>query len=557
MFRPIPIDRMGVMGEWFEKSTFGALVDQAARRFGPREALYYQGRRWTFSHLQEEVDRAARGLIHAGVEPGEKVSLWVPNRPEWVHILFAVAKLGAVLVPINTRFRTGDMEYVVRQSDSATLITVDRSGPVEYLNMIREVCPELDYADPDGLRSLNFPELKRVLVMGDGRYSGTHRWADITEAGERVPGSELEARQRGVDPDDTVIIMYTSGTTGFPKGVMHNHNIIRNVTDQANRMGMTSRDVILMYLPLFHAFGLYEGPLMAMLVGARTVLTTTFDPQESLDLIQRERVTVLHGFDTHFHDLMSHPSCEATDRSSLRTGILAAGMASSEGVARRAQKLLFPTITAWGMTEVGVAASMSFLDTSEDARCLGSGYPLRGYEFKIVDPATGESLPHGTMGEMCVRSYMLMQGYYKKPEETAGAVDPQGWLHTGDVGTMVVDGYVRFLGRHKELLKVGGENVDPVELEAYLLGHPAVGKAQVVGVPDQRLSEVACACVVTKDGYDPTAGEIIDFCRGKLASFKLPRYVLFMDEYPMTSSGKVQKFKLRELALDSLGLPAA
>ena len=546
---------MGDMAQWFEKTTLGSLVDHAARRFGPREALYFQGKRWTFSQLQEDVDRAARALIHAGVQPGEKVSLWVPNRPEWIHILFAVAKIGAVLVPINTRFRTADMEYVVRQSDSGTLVTVDRSGPVGYVDMVREVCPELEHGNPDDLSIETFPELKRVLVIGDRRHPGTHCWTDIIATAGTIPQSEVEGRHQGVDPDDTAIIMYTSGTTGFPKGVMHNHNLLRNVTDEANRMGMTPRDVILMYLPLFHAFGFYEGPLMSMLVGARTVLTTSFDPEESLKLIEQEKVTVLHGFDTHFDDLMSHPNCETTDRSSLRTGILAAGMASSDQVARRAQKQLFRTVTGWGMTEVGVAASMSFLDTSEDDRCLGSGYPLPGYEFKVVDPATGESLPFGTMGEMCVRSYMVMQGYYKKPEDTAKAVDPQGWLHSGDVGTIREDGYIRFIGRYKELLKVGGENVDPVEVEALLLGHPCVGKVQVVGVPDRRLSEVACACVVPKEGHEVTADELIDFCRGKLASFKLPRCVLFMDEYPMTPSGKVQKFKLRERALEALRLP--
>ena len=379
-------------------------MDHAARRFGPRKALYFQRKRWTFSQLREDVDLAARALIHAGVQPGEKVSLWAPNRPEWIHILFAVAKIGAVLVPINTRFRTADMEYVVRQSDSGTLVTVDRSGPVGYVDIVRKVCPELEHGNPDDLSIETFPELKRVLVIGDRRHPGTHCWTDIKATAGTIPQSEVEGRHQGVDPDDTAIIMYTSGTTGFPKGVMHNHNLLRNVTDEANRMGMTPRDVILMYLPLFHAFGFYEGPLMSMLVGARTVLTTTFDPEESLKLIEQEKVTVLHGFDTHFDDLMSNPNCETTDRSSLRTGILPAGMASSEKVARHAQKQLFRSVTGWGMTEVGVGASMSFLDTSEDDRCLGSGYPLPGYEFKVVDPATGESLPFGTMGEMCVRS---------------------------------------------------------------------------------------------------------------------------------------------------------
>ena len=540
------------MAAWYEKSPIGALVDRAARLFGPKEALYYEGARWSFEQLKEDVDRAARGLIELGVQPGDKVALWLPNRPEWIHVLFAAVKIGAVLVPVNTRFRTVDLEYVVRQSDSSTLISVDRSGPVAYLEMVRELCPEIESDSPNELRTERFPELRRVVVVGEQSYPGVIGWAEVLSRAEKVPPAALELRQSAVDPDGAAVVMYTSGTTGFPKGVVHNHNIQRNVSDQANRMGMTAKDVVLMYLPLFHAFGLYEGPLMSTLTGARIVLTTLFDPKEALKLVEGERVTVLHGFDTHFHGLTAHPDCQTTDRSSLRTGILAVGMASSEPAARRAQRELCPTITGWGMTEVGVAASMSFLDTPEDDRCLGSGYPLPGHEFKVIDPDRGRRLPSGNMGELCVRSYAMMLEYYKKPEETARAIDPDGWLHTGDVATIRDDGFIRFHGRYKELLKVGGENVDPVEVEAFLLRHPAVNAAQVIGIPDELLSEVACACVVLNSGHKVSGEELIEYCRGKLASFKLPRHVLFMPEYPMTPSGKVQKYKLREWAEEAL-----
>ena len=542
------------MPDWFEKTPIGELVDVAARRFETKEALCYEGNRWTFGQLKEEVDRVASGLLQLGIRSGEKVALWMPNRPEWIHSLFAVAKIGAVLVPINTRFRTNDLEYVVRQSDAETLITVDRSGPVDYLGMVRELCPEIETGDPNRLYPEAFPELRRIVVLGDSNHRGSVGWEEIlSSAGATLP-SELEQRQQMVDPDSPALIMYTSGTTGFPKGVVHTHNILRNVNDEANRMGMTPRDVILMYLPLFHVFGLYEGPLMSAMTGARTVLTTVFDPVEALQLIQREKITVLHGFDTHFHGLVSHPDCQSTDRSSLRTGLLAAGMASSEPVARRTQEILCTTVTGWGMTEVGVGASMSFLDSNKEDRCLGSGYPLPGYEFKVVDPESGSDMPPGEMGELYVRTYAMMQGYYKKPEETSQAIDHQGWLRTGDVAVIRDDGFVRFMGRYKELLKVGGENVDPVEVEVLLMDHPAVAEAQVVGVPDDRLSEVACACIVAIDGQEISESSLIDYCRGKLASFKLPRHVLFMDGYPMTPSGKVQKFKLRELAEEELGL---
>lgn len=545
------------MPDWFEKVCLGALVDRAADRFGPREALSYEGGRWSFADLKAEADRVAKGLMALGVQPGEKVSLWMPNCAEWVSSLFAVLKIGAILVPINTRFRTADLEYVVRQSNSSTLITVDRSGPVRYGDMVGELCPDLDRGDPDAVQAALLPDLRRIVMLGEQRFAGVHAWPDVLARAESISDAALEERQRRVDPDQTALIMYTSGTTGFPKGVMHNHNIVRTITDKANRMGVTPRDVILIYLPLFHAFGLYEGPLMIMATGARMVLTTRFDAAEALALITAEKATMLAGFDTHFHDLMHQPQCATADLRSLRTGLLAAGMASSEPVAREAQRLLCPTLTGWGMTEVGVGALLSFLDSTEDDRCLGSGWPLPGYDFKIIDPATGQTLPPGTMGELCTRGYGVMQGYYKKPEETVKTIDPDGWLHSGDMAIMRDDGMVRFLGRYKEILKVGGENVDPVEVEAFLLRHPAVNQVQIVGVPDARLREVGVACVVLNSGSSAAAADLIAFCHGKIASFKIPRHVLFVKEFPMTSSGKVQKFRLRQAAMEELKLEDA
>jgi fatty-acyl-CoA synthase len=542
------------MRDWFEKVCMGTLVDRAAARFGAREALFYEGKRWSFGDLKAETDRVANGLLALGIHPGEKVSLWMPNRPEWVSILFAVMKIGAILVPINTRFRTADLAYVVRQSNSTTLITVDRSGPVRYGEMVCELCPQLNHDNLDDSRATLLPDLQRIIVLGEQRFPGTHAWPDVLASGARLPDAALAERQHAVDPDQTALIMYTSGTTGFPKGVMHTHNIVRTITDKANRMGVTPRDVILMYLPLFHAFGLYEGPLMIMVTGARMVLTTQFDAAEALALIAQEKATMLAGFDTHFHDLLAHSNGVAADLRSLRTGLLAAGMASSESVARKAQRLLCPTLTGWGMTEVGVGALLSFLDSAEDDRCLGSGWPLPGYEFKVIDPATGQTVSSGTMGELCTRGYGVMQGYYEKPEETAKTIDPDGWLHTGDMAIMRDDGMVRFLGRYKEILKVGGENVDPVEVETFLLQHPSVNQVRIVGVPDARLSEVGAACVILNPGMNVTATDLIEFCRGKLASFKIPRHILFVKEFPMTSSGKVQKFRLREVAIEELKL---
>ena len=542
------------MSDWFEKHTIGDLLNQAADRFGPREALMYERRRWSFSEFRDEVDRVARALISLGVQPGDKVSLWMPNRAEWLFLFGAVAKIGAVLVPINTRFRTTDMEYLVNHSDSTTLILMDRSGPVDYLDMLREVAPEIDTGDATALRPAAFPALRNVVVIGDDKPSGVIDWDAMLAGADEVPLDELKQRDAAVSPDDTFLLMYTSGTTGFPKGVMHCHNPIRTITDAANRMAVSPRDVILMYLPLFHCFGLYEGPLMSWVTGARIVLTTMFDAGEVLGLLESERATVLNGFDTHFFDLTHHPDVDRIDRSSLRTILLAVGMASSEPTARLTQEKLCPSLSAWGMTEVGVGATRTFLDAPEDDRCVESGHPLPGYEFKVIDPDTGETQSPSTIGELCVRGYALMQGYYKRPEATAEAIDNDGWFHTGDVATMRDDGSIRFMGRYKDLLKVGGENVDPTEVEAFLLEHPAVNKVQVIGVPDPRLTEVACACVVVEPGQAITDADLDGFCRGKMASFKIPRHLVVMDDYPMTSSGKVQKYLLRQTAAEQLGL---
>ena len=541
------------MGEWFQKSTIGNLVNDASDRFNTREAIVFNNKRWTFKDFQEDVARSAKALISIGIKRGEKITLWMPNCPEWLHIFFAAAQIGAVLVPINTRLRTSDLQYVLKQSDTTTLITIDQSGPVNYLHMVTEIYPEVLKTPPEDLFSVSLPELKRIIILGQEQTLGTLDWQDLISQSDSVSDLELRERQKSVSPDDTVLLMYTSGTTGFPKGVMHNHNILRVTIDSINRMGMTANDVVLMYLPLFHAFGLYEGALMFIQAGSKMILTETFEPAEALALIEQERATMLHGFDTHFYDLTTHPNCTKTDRSSLRTGLFASGMASSVPVAEKTQTLLCPTITGWGMTECGVGVSMSFLDSPFEDRCAGSGYPLPGYEFKVIDPEINLPVPPNTPGELCVRGYAIMEGYYKKPKETADAVDQDGWLHTGDVATLRDDGYLRFFGRYKDMLKVGGENVDPIEVEAFLINHPSIKQVQIVGIPDPRLSEVPCACIILEEGCQLTQINIDTFCRGKLASFKIPRSVLILTDYPMTSRGKVQKYLLRERAQSSMG----
>jgi len=539
------------MPEWFEKRTIGSLPDEAVGKFGNREALFFKGRRWDFAQIAGDVNRAAKGLISLGIQPGEKVGLWVPNRPEFIHLFFSLAKTGAVVVPINTFFRSSDAAYVLKQANCSTLITVDRSGPIDYFDMVNEMIHTIGRSGGKEISDPDFPNLTRVIVVSDDEFEGTYSWPAVLSQGAEISDDALRRRSEAVDPDETVFIMYTSGTTGFPKGVMHCHNVIRNITDRASRMGITQLDVILMFLPLFHTFGLHEGPLMSMLTGAREVLTERFDPKECLALIEQERVTSISGFDTHLKDLLAHLDESPKDVSSLRTGLAAAGMSSSTPIARKVNEVLCSgMLSAYGMSEIGVGACLSFLTSTKEQRCEASGFPSPGYEIKVIDPANGAEQPTGTPGEIFVRGYMVMQGYYNMPEDTMQAIDNEGWLHTGDMGIMREDGHLRFMGRIKEMLKTGGENVDPMEVEGYLLNHPAIRQVAIVGYPDERLSEVGVAFIQPEPGQLITEADVTRYCKGKIASFKIPRHVIFVQDYPMTGSGKIQKVKLKEQALN-------
>ena len=531
------------MGDWYAEQTIGSLPERAARQWGPREALAFQGRRWTFAEVDAQVDALAKGLMSLGIDPGDKVALWMVNRPEWIDAMFAVMKIGAVLVPVNTRFRTEDMAYVLAQSDAAAVLLADRSGPVDYLGMMREVSPALG-ARPDA----RFPCLRHVVVHSASAPDDAVAWDALLDRGASVSQERLRERAARVDPDDIAFMFYTSGTTGFPKGALHRHRMVRNAWDHGDRMGITPADAILMYLPLFHAFGFIEGPLMSMVRGARQVLTETFVGDECLDLIAGERATIIHGFDTHFKELLDAQDRRPRDVASVRTGICGTGMSSSIPIARRARRTFGNLMTGFGMSEVGIGVTFSFLDSTEEQCVEANGYPGSGYEVRVVDPDTGKDQPVSVPGEILVRGYIVTPGYYERPEETARAIDADGWFHTGDMGLMRPDGHMRFLGRYKDMLKIGGENVDPMEVEAFLTTHPAVQAASVVGLPDERLSEVAVAFVQLAAGATLSEEEVIAHCRGRVASFKIPRHVCFVEEFPMTSSGKVQKVKLRERA---------
>ena len=405
------------------------------------------------------------------------------------------------------------------------------------------------------IEDANFPELRQVIIVDDQEHEGTTSWNKCLNDGVTITDGTLAARAAAVDPDDLFLIMYTSGTTGFPKGAMHSHKLIPNNEARAYRMAYTANDVILNYLPLFHALAYSECALMSFLSGARHIITETFDPHESLDLIAAEGVSIIHGFEAHLKGLTEAQEVKVRDVSSLRTGIFAAGMHSATPVVRRGAKVLAPLInlSGFGMTECWLGVALNSLDDSEELRCESSGYVGLGYEIRVVDPDSGEDRPIGVPGELLVRSVYVMLGYYKKPEETAVAIDQDGWFHTGDTSEWLPGGYLRFLGRYKDMLKVGGENVDPMETEGFLLAHDDIHQIAIVGYPAEKMSEVPVAFVEKAPGSNITADNVIDLCRGKVASFKVPRHVIFVTEFPMTASGKIRKVDLRAEALRLLG----
>ena len=543
------------MGDWFEKLKFGDLPALARQHYGEREALSFEGRRWSYAEFDAEVDRVARGLIGIGVEHGEHVALWMVNRPEWLFLMYATAKVGAVLVPLNTRYRTADVAYTVKQSDSATWISMARSGPVDYLAMLRENLPEIGDQPTRSLTCAQFPKLRRVVLLGDAPEPGMLDWADLAEAAKAVSQDQLDARAAAVDADDVLLIGYTSGTTGHPKGVMHSHVIIRNVIDRINRFGVSFEDAVINNLPMFHLYGYSESAMLAILSGARQILMESFDAAETLRLVEAERATILHGFDTHYKDMLDCQARDARDQTSLRFGTFPAGMLNSTAIARRSQDELTPTVSGWGMSETWAFAACSFANATEEQRIEASGYPMPGFEFRVIDPETGRQMPPGEQGEFLVRSYQIMKGYYNKPEETASVIDADGWLHTGDTGLLRTDGHLRFIGRFKDILKVGGENVSPAEVEAFLMALPEVDQVAVVGYPDARLAEVPVAFIIAADGAEVDFDAVARHCKGNIASYKIPRYVLCVAEFPMTPTGKVQKHKLRARAIDALGKP--
>ena len=539
--------------DWYRKRTLGGILDDAARRWGDREAFMFDGRRWTYAGFNAEANRVAKGLMAMGVAPGEHVALWMTNRPEWLFLMFGIARIGACIVPLNTRYRTDDVAYAVTQSRSRTLVTLDRSGPVDYQGMLMETMPRIERT-ADGLEIDGYPDLRRIIVLGETRIANGTPWKELIARGARVSDAELAARAAAVDPESLMMLCYTSGTTGHPKGVMHSHRPIRNTHERAQLMGYTELEVHMNYLPLFHIYAFSEIAMTCVLTGARHVMMEVFDADRALDLAEREGATVLHGFEAHWLDLLDAQARKPRTLT-VRIGTLPSGVESTIPIAARVQDVFCPTVSGFGMSETWAFVCCSHPSHTREQRVHASGYPMNDYEFRVVDPGTGRDQPVNVPGELLVRGYAVTNGYWDKPEATREALDAEGWLHSGDMARIREDGHIVFMGRYKDMLKVGGENVSPAEVEAYLRVMPEVEDAAVVACPDPRLAEVPVAFVILKQGRQVGGDTLIARMKGKIASYKIPRHVIFVDGFPMTSSGKIRKVELRAQARARLVVP--
>jgi fatty-acyl-CoA synthase len=528
----------------FRDLTVGDLLTALARALPSTDALLYEGGpRYTFEMLEAEARTIARGLMAAGVERGERVVLWATNVPEWVVLQFALAKIGAILVTANTSLRARDIAYVLQQSEAATLITIGGFRDVDYL-------AELEQA---GFASGRLPALRRTFFIGSDPPQAILPYAHLRTFADRVSDEELEARSATVAVDDVINMQYTSGTTGFPKGVMlSSRNIVNNGHAMGTVLGYTAADRLCLCVPLFHCFGCVIGVLGAYTCGACLCPVEAFTPRGVLETIHRERCTAVYGVPTMFIAQLECPDFAAFDLTSLRTGVMAGSLCPEPLMRRVMTDMHLPEITiVYGMTESSPGITMTPRDSSITLRSGTVGVVLPELEVKIVDSASGASVGPGVRGELCCRGYNVMKGYYNNPEATRAAIDAEGWLHTGDEASIDRDGYVRITGRIKDLIIRGGENIAPKEIEDRLREHPAVSDASVYGVPDAFFGEAVAAAVRLRDGSgaagtDVLAGELIQFCACELARFKVPAYVRFVPSFPMTASGKIQKYKLRE-----------
>jgi len=542
--------------------TVGGLLDHIAARYPDNEALVYpeRGIRYTYREFNEICRKVAKGLHRLGIRKGENVSIWAYNVPEWVILQFATAKIGAILVTVNTNYKSAELEYILNQSDSTTLFLVRSFKDTDYIETFRSVVPEIDDAVDGAVSTPKLPFLKRVIYLGDEKApKGMLPFAALMELGKDLPDSVLDEIEKSLDCHETINMQYTSGTTGFPKGVMLTHyNIINNGFNIGECMKFTEKDRLCIPVPFFHCFGCVLGVLACVTHGSTMVPVEIFDPLKVLQTIEKERCTAVHGVPTMFIAELEHPDFEKYDLSSLRTGIMAGSPCPIEVMKKVISRMHASEITiAYGQTEASPVITQTRTEDPIELRVATVGRALPDVEVKIVDIETGATLPPGKQGELCTRGYLVMKGYYKMPEETAKAIDADGWLHTGDLAVMDENGYCKITGRIKQMIIRGGENIYPREIEEFLYTHPKISDVQVYGVPDKKYGEQVMVAIILKKGETMTEEEVREFCRGRIANYKIPKYVKFVDGYPMTASGKIQKFKLREMAIKELNLEDA
>jgi fatty-acyl-CoA synthase len=523
--------------------TIGDNLARTVARYPDREALVvpYQEVRLTYAEFAVEVDRVARGLLALGVTQGDRIGIWSPNNAEWVLVQYATARIGAILVNINPAYRTSELEYALNQSECRLLISAPKFLSSDYRKMVNEVAPAV-------------PALERTL------YLESEDWDQLLAGADSVPQADLEAAAAALNPDDPINIQYTSGTTGFPKGATLSHvNILNNGFFTGEMCRYTPEDRVCVPVPFYHCFGMVLGNLACTTHGATIVVPgARFLPDEVLKTVSDERCTSLYGVPTMFIAALEHPDVAKSDLSHLRTGIMAGSPCPVEVMKRVISEFNMTDVTiAYGMTETSPVSTQTAPDDDIERRVATVGRIHPHVEVKIVDPESGRTLERGESGELCTAGYSVMLGYWNDPDRTAEAIDAGGWMHTGDLATMDAAGYVNIVGRIKDMIIRGGENVYPREIEEFLYTHPDVVDAQVIGVPDLKFGEEIMAWVKLRDGSELTDGELTEFCKGKIAHFKVPRYFRFVPEFPMTVTGKVQKFRMRELAIDDLGLADA
>lgn len=538
------------------RKTVGELLAEKAMEMPNHEALVYpdRGLRYTYREFNDVCEKVAKGLMALGIEKGENVAVWASNIPEWVSLQYGTGKMGAVLVTVNTNYRSAELEYLLRQSDATTLFLIEDYKGNSYIDSIYELCPELETSAPGQLESKRLPLLKNVIVFSEKKYNGAYNWSDIIKMAGNVSDEELQQRAAGLNPDEVINMQYTSGTTGFPKGVMLTHNnLTNNGYNIAHCMKLTNEDRLCIPVPFFHCFGCVIGTLAAVSVGATMVPVQEFEPETVLRTVEQEKCTALHGVPTMFIAELNHPNFENYDLSTLRTGVMAGSNCPVEVMKNVIDKMNMTEITiCYGQTESSPVITQTRTDDPLQLRVESVGRALPNVDVKIVQPGTTTELPFNQQGELCTRGYHVMKGYYKNPDATREAIDEDGWLHTGDLAVMDENGYCRITGRLKDMIIRGGENIYPREIEEFLYTHPKVLDAQVVGVPDEKYGEEAIAWIILKDGLTATAEEIQDYFKGKISRHKIPRKIFFTDAYPMTASGKIQKFKLREQSINQL-----